>query len=141
MSEIERKFFVFVGILEEGNSDAFYRHHYSYAISQLTFRVSNTCTSPFTINVTEEGPLRFTDKRHSLKRKENWRKFFLLGIQTGDKLAKPLFFVAYSWLCRHCRNLAEGGLVSCRDFILCSVATFWVMSLVGIYLGRASNIA
>ena len=29
-------------------------------------------------------------------------------------------------------------VVACRDFILGSVATFWVMSLVGIYPGRAS---
>ena len=29
-------------------------------------------------------------------------------------------------------------VVSCRDFILRSVVTFWVMSLVGIYPGRAS---
>ena len=29
-------------------------------------------------------------------------------------------------------------LVSCRDFILRSVATFWVMSLIRIYPGRAS---
>ena len=29
-------------------------------------------------------------------------------------------------------------VVSCRDFILCTVATFWAMSLVGIYPGRAS---
>ena len=29
-------------------------------------------------------------------------------------------------------------VVSCRDFILCAVATFWAMSLVGIYPGRAS---
>ena len=28
----------------------------------------------------------------------------------------------------------------CRDFILRAVATFWVMSLVGIYPGRASII-
>ena len=28
-------------------------------------------------------------------------------------------------------------VVSCRDFILCAVATFWAMSLVGIYPGRA----
>ena len=28
-------------------------------------------------------------------------------------------------------------VVSCRDFILCTVATFWAMSLVGIYPGRA----
>ena len=55
------------------------------------------------------GPLKFTDKRRSLKRKENWRKLLLLGIQTNDKLAKPPFFVDYSRLCRHCRNLAAGG--------------------------------
>ena len=29
-------------------------------------------------------------------------------------------------------------VVSCRDFILSAVATFWAMSLVGIYPGRAS---
>ena len=30
-------------------------------------------------------------------------------------------------------------VVSCRDFILRAVATFWAMSLVGIYPGRAST--
>ena len=30
---------------------------------------------------------------------------------------------------------------SCRDFILLAVATFWAMSLVGIYPGRASSLA
>ena len=50
------------------------------------------------------------DERQSLKRKENERKLLLLG----DKLAKPPFFVAYSRLCRHCRNLAEEG---CRYFL------------------------
>ena len=29
-------------------------------------------------------------------------------------------------------------VVSCRDFILRAVATFWAMSLVGIYPGKAS---
>ena len=29
-------------------------------------------------------------------------------------------------------------VVSCRDFILSAVATFWAISLVGIYPGRAS---
>ena len=44
------QFFVFVGILEKGDSNALYkRNHNSCAISQLTFRVSNTYTSPFTI--------------------------------------------------------------------------------------------
>ena len=57
----------------------------------------------------QEGPLRLTDKRRSLKRKENWRKSLHLGIQTDDKLAKPQFFVAYSRLGHHCRNLAEEG--------------------------------
>ena len=31
-------------------------------------------------------------------------------------------------------------VVSCHHFILCAVATFWAMSLVGIYPGRASTI-
>ena len=31
-------------------------------------------------------------------------------------------------------------VVSCRDFILRAVATFWAMSLVGIYPGRASSV-
>ena len=31
-------------------------------------------------------------------------------------------------------------VVSCRDFILCAIATFWAMSLVWIYPGRASFI-
>ena len=31
-------------------------------------------------------------------------------------------------------------VVACRDFILGSVTTFWVMSLVGIYPGRASGV-
>ena len=57
----------------------------------------------------QEGPLKLPDERQSLKRKENWRKLLLLGIQTGDKLAKPPFFVAYSRLCRRCHNLVEGG--------------------------------
>ena len=60
------------------------------------------------------------DNSRSLKRKKNWRKSLLLGIQTGDKLNKPPFFVALSGLCRHCRNLAEGGCLSARfHFTLC----------------------
>ena len=47
LSEIERNFFVFVGVLENGDSDALLRNHYSCAISPLTFRVSNTYTSPY----------------------------------------------------------------------------------------------
>ena len=66
-------------------------------------------------------PPKLTDKRRSLKRKENWLKLLLLGIQTGNKLAKPPFFVAYSRLCRHCRNFAEGGcLLSPFHFTLCA---------------------
>ena len=73
---------------------------------------------------TQEGSLKLTDKRHSLKHKENWRNLLLLHIQSGDELAKPKFFVAYSWLCRHYCNLAEGGgllsqfyLTFCRYFL------------------------
>ena len=36
--------------LEKGDGDALWGKHYSCAISQLTFRVSNTYASPFTIN-------------------------------------------------------------------------------------------
>ena len=69
---------------------------------------------------TQEGPLKLPDERQSLKRKENWRKLLLLGIQTGDILTKPPFFVAYSRVCRHCRNLAEGGCRLSRfHFRLC----------------------
>ena len=98
---------------------------YSSAISQLTCRVSKTYTSPFTINTihrTEESPLyyKLTNQRRSLKRKENCRKLLLLGIQTGDKLYKQPFFVAYSRLRLHCRTLAEGGcLLSRFHFTLC----------------------
>ena len=45
LSEIGRKFYVFVGILEKGDSDALQRNHYRSAISQLTFHVSNNYTS------------------------------------------------------------------------------------------------
>ena len=31
-------------------------------------------------------------------------------------------------------------VVSCQDFILCSVATFWVMSLVGIYVDHVITV-
>ena len=48
--------------------------------------------------------------------------------------------VAYCRLCCHCCNLAE-GVVSCHDFILHAVTTFWAMSLVGIYPGRASLVS
>ena len=32
-------------------------------------------------------------------------------------------------------------VVSCHDFSLCAVATFWAMSLAGIYPGRASLVS
>ena len=52
-----------------------------------TFRVSNTYmyTLPFTVNTIHGRVIR------SLKRKENGRKLHLLGIQTGDNLAKPYY--------------------------------------------------
>ena len=34
--------------------------------------------------------------------------------------------------------ISPRDVVSCRNFILCAVATFWAMSLVRIYPGRAS---
>ena len=73
-------------------------------------------------NVTsaQKDSLNLTDKRRSPKCKENWQKLLFLGIQTGDKWAKPPFFVTYSQLCRHCRNLAEGGcLLPLFHFTLC----------------------
>ena len=73
-----------------------------------------------TPRVTGGGSCQITDKTRSLKRKESWPKLLLLGIQTGDKKAKPPFFVAYSRLCPHCRNLAGGGcLLSRFHFTLC----------------------
>ena len=107
---------------------------YSSAISQLTFRVSNIYTSPFTVN-TIHWRIHWisTDKRLSLKRKENWRKL-LLGSQTGDKLRPNhcsfLFLLGFA-------ITGPRGAVSCRDFLLRPVATFLVMLLVGIYPGRA----
>ena len=85
----------------------------------------------------QEGPLKLPEERQSLKRKGNWRRLLLLGIQTGDTLAKSMSL-------SHILGFAvtveiwPKEVVACRDFILGSVATFWVMSLVGIYPGRAS---
>ena len=94
-------------------------------------------TSRLTLHLQRKAPVWWTTSGHfGLKRKNNWRKLLLLGIQTGDKLAKLLFFIAYSRLCRHCRNLAEGGCLLSRFHF----TTFWVISLVGIYPGRASII-
>ena len=90
LSEIEPKFFVFVRILEKGDIAMRWEETiYSSAISQLTFRISNIYTSPFTIHTIHRRiHWSSTDKRRSLKHKENWRKLpvLLLGIQTGDKL-------------------------------------------------------
>ena len=89
---------------------------------QCNFSVKIPCIEHLYIAVhnSQEGPLKRTDKRRPLKCKENWRKLLLLGIQAGDKLAKPPFFVAYSWLCHPCRNLTEGGrLLSQFHFTLC----------------------
>ena len=79
---------------------------------------------------TQEGSLKLTDKRHSLKHKENWPKLLLLLIQSGDESAKPKFFAAYSWLCCHCHNLEEGGgLLS--QFYLTFCRYFWVLLKTG----------
>ena len=61
--------------------------------------------------------------------------YFFFGIQTGDKLAKHrslLLFLDFSVTVA----IWQKEVVSCPDFILRSVATFWVMSLVGSYPGR-----
>ena len=52
-----------------------------------------------------------------------WNTLLLLGIQTGDKLAKPRFLIAYSRLCRHCRNLAKRGC------LLHMAISFYALSL------------
>ena len=62
--------------------------------------------------------MKLTDKRCSLKRKGNLQKLLLLGIQNSDKLAKPLFSVAYSQLCHHCHDLAEGSSLLARFHLL-----------------------
>ena len=46
-----------------------------------------------------------------------------------DKLAKPPFFVAYSWLCHHCCNLAEGG---------CPLLPFHFYTLCQYFLGHVA---
>ena len=143
LSKIEPKLFVFVGILEKGDSDVMRRNHIqfcNFSVNISTFRESNTHSSPFKIN-TIHSRIHWssTDKRRSLKCKENWRKLLLLGIQTGDKLLPnhcsflliPSFAVTVA--------IWPRGVVSCHDFTLRPVATFLVMLLVGIYLGRASD--
>ena len=112
----------------------------SYLTDNLVLRSPRNCAGLHKWSVMwrtlRRCPMKFTNKRRSLKCKENWWKLLLLSIQTGDKLAKPLLFVTFSQLCHHFRSLAERGCPF-RHFILHSVATFWVMSLVGIYPGRA----
>ena len=114
----------------------------SYVTDNLVLRSARNCAGLRKWSLTRRARsgrstiLKLAVKRRSLKRKENWRKL-LLGIQTGNKLAKPPLFVSYSQFCSHFAIL-PGEVVSCRDLILRSVATFWVMSLVGIHPGRAS---
>ena len=74
-------------------------------------------------NATRSGGSSATPWRETISEVQgtcDGRKLLLLGIQTGDKLAKPPFSVAYSRLCRHCRNLTEGGCRLSRfHFRLC----------------------
>ena len=67
------------------------------------------------------------------KRRKNptrWGGTYLYSLYRG---VSPRVFTALPSLSKYPREV-----VSCRDFILRFVATFWVMSLVGIYPGRAS---
>ena len=74
-------------------------------VSQLTFRVSNTYTLPFTINTIHRGV--------------HW-SLLTRDILYTNKLAKPPFFFTFSQLCHHCRNLAEGScLLTQFHFTLC----------------------
>ena len=67
----------------------------------------------------------------------------------GSHVAHLNFKTSHVGVCK-CLSLIVGfaitvaiwprKVVSCRDFILRTVATFWAMSLVGIYHGRASII-
>ena len=85
----------------------------SYVTDNLVLRSPRNCAGLRKWSVTQHtlrrSPLKLTDKIRSLKRKENWWKLLLLGIQTGDKLAKPVLFVTYSQRCRHFHSLAERG--------------------------------
>ena len=73
LSETEWKFFVFVGILEKGDSDVLWRNHYSSAISQLTFRILNTYTLPFTIiKWSTFNILRLTDQGKLTEITSSW---------------------------------------------------------------------
>ena len=73
LSETEWKFFVFVGILEKGDSDVLWRNHYSSAISQLTFRILNTYTLPFTIIKSSTfNILRLTDQGKLTEITSSW---------------------------------------------------------------------
>ena len=73
LSETEWKFFVFVGILEKGDSDVLWRNHYSSAISQLTFCILNTYTLPFTIiKWSTFNILRLTDQGKLTEITSSW---------------------------------------------------------------------
>ena len=95
--------------------------------SQIQFRISRSFRPRNPANLGSEGSRSggssATPWRETISEVQgtcDGRKLLLLGIQTGDKLAKPPFSVAYSRLCRHCRNLTEGGCRLSRfHFRLC----------------------
>ena len=114
----------------------------SYVTDNLVLRSPRNCAGLHKWSVTQHmlrrSPLKLTDKVRSLKRRENWWKLLVLGIQTGDKpndcslsliLSSAVTFAV--WL---------RDVVPFHHFILHSFATFWVMSLVKIYPGRTSVI-
>ena len=122
--EIEPKFFVFVGILENGDSDAMRRNHIQFCNFSVNISRIKHVYIAFTVNTIHRriqwSP---TDKRCSLKHKENWRKL-LLGFQTGDKLRPN--HRSFLLLLGFAVTVAiwPRGVVSCHDFILHPVATF-----------------
>ena len=124
--------------LEKGDGDviALWRNYYSSAISQLTFCISNTYTSPFTINTIHRrvhwSSLTRDDLWSARKIDENYFLAFRLVLNWPNHRYLSLilgFAVTVANLLRE--------VVSCCGFILRSVSTFWVMSLVKIYPGGA----
>ena len=83
----------------------------SYVTDNLVLRSPRNCAGLHKWSVTQHmlrrSPLKLTDKIRSLKRRENWWKLLVLGIQTGDKPNHCSLSLSYSQLCRHFRSLAE----------------------------------
>ena len=87
----------------------------------------------------QKGPLKLTDERQSLKRKEIEKNYFFLALRLV--INKPNHR-SLSHILGFAITVAiwPREVFACRDFILGSVATFWVMSLVGIYVSVKSKL-